>query len=394
MEEKIIQVQSALQRAGWDGWLFYDFRRSNDIACEFLQIAPEALLTRRFFYWIPARGESVRVRHAIEGQALAHLPGKELLYRSWQQYEWAIATLLSGAQIVAMEYSPENALPYVSKVDAGTVELVRRCGASIVSSAELLLQLSRLTCEQLQSHYAAAALLDSAMIDIWGYISSALEKRELITEWQLQQRLKSLLEQGGAAEYEVLCAFNDHSANPHYCCEEGGAALALGDWVLIDISCRLTGSQAIWADITRVAVADKRPTAKQQQIFSLVNSARHATLELIRTRLEEGKVIRGYEADACCRALIEKAGYGDYFLHRTGHNLGRQLHGNGTHLDDLESHDTRPLLPASCFTIEPGIYLPGEWGVRLEWSVVITREADLLVTDAGQEEIIALIPLE
>lgn len=395
MKKMIAAAQRTMQQMGLEGWLLYDFRRCNDLACDFLQIDTAALLTRRFLYWIPTVGQPLLIRHAIEGHAFRHLPGDQILYRSWQQFDSALTNLMAeagGGRKIAMEYSPRNSLPYVSKVDAGTMEVVRSAGVYVESSAPLLQALcSRLTPQQLESHYSAARLLDRTIAATWVYIKKALEELLPLDEWMIQKYVEALLEAGGASEHEVLCAVNANSADPHYiAASTGSAQIGAADWVMVDLSCRLSGSEAIWADITRVAVVDKTPTDRQQQIFSIVNNARSAAYALIKSRLEQSLPIMGCEVDACCRESISTAGFSEQFIHRTGHNLGKRLHGSGTHLDDFESHDCRELMPATCFTIEPGIYLAGEFGVRLEWSLSISQEGVLSLSDQGQEKIVTI----
>lgn len=396
MEKMIAAAQGAMRQMGLEGWLLYDFRRCNDLACDFLQIDPAALLTRRFLYWIPVEGSPVLVRHAIEGHAFRHLPGDQILYSSWQQFDSALTNLLAAAsgRKIAMEYSPKNALPYVSKVDAGTMEVVLSAGVAVESSAPLLQALcSGLTPQQLQSHHSAAHLLDRTIAATWDYIKKALDEKLPLDEWIIQKYVEALLEAGGATEHEVLCAVNANSADPHYIATKRGAAeIGAGDWVMVDLSCRLSGADAIWADITRVAVVGKAPTDRQQQIFSIVDAARGAAYALIQSRLAHGLPVMGWEVDACCRESISKAGFSQQFIHRTGHNLGKRLHGSGTHLDDFESHDCRELMPATCFTIEPGIYLAGEFGVRLEWSLSISPEGVLSLSDQGQKQIVTIFP--
>lgn len=386
----IRRSQELLLLNKWDGWLLYDFRRNNEIACELLQIDPEQLLTRRFLYWIPACGTPVKVCHAIEKMPLAHLEGESYFYSTWQQFnDYAkLLVVRSGAKNIAMEYSPFNELPSLSKVDAGTFELIAAAGAAIHSSAAILQELSQLSSSQMESHHKSAALLDLAIDYAWDYVRAHVEKKLHLTEWDLKEKISSFLKERGAVEYEVLCAVNSHSADPHYVPKEkGSSAIVYNDWLLIDISCRLEGKDTIWADITRVAIVGATPTEKQKALFAIVNSARHSALNLIVKRFCDKEPVCGYEADRVCRAVIEQAGYGENFIHRTGHNLGKKIHGNGTHLDDFETHDTRKLLPSTCFTIEPGIYLPNELGLRLEWSLSIGPTGSVSISDRGQENI-------
>lgn len=393
LQEKIRDAQGRLSEQGLSGWLLYDFHHSNDLAWEFLAIPEKRHLTRRFFYWIPAQGEPVRIVHQIESGALDHLPGAKRLYLKWQTLDALLGEVLKGAKRVAMEYSPFGAIPYVSKVDGGIIDLVRAHQVEVVSSASLLQYYTSVWDERKwASHLAAAETLDRTVAGAWRLIGEALKKNAPITEYDVQQWILSEFDRlGYVAEGEPNCSVNAHSADPHYAPQKGSSArIKKGDFILIDLWCKQKGEGAVYADITRVGVAAEEPHPKQKEIFDLVRQARDAATDFIRGRLERGEEVKGFEADLVCRQVIADAGYGDFFIHRTGHNIDMQLHGPGAHLDSLETMDERPLIRRICFSIEPGIYLPGEFGVRLEYDVYISEEGKVHITGGIQEAITCL----
>lgn len=388
IQEKITKVAEDLRKEGLDGWLFYDFRGSNDLACNFLEVTGH--LTRRFFYWIPANGEPVRLVHPVEPKVLAHLPGKEVRYKSWQHLEECLGTMLHGSARIAMEYSPRNAIPYVSKVDAGTLEVIRGFGVDVVSSANLLQSYESVWDGfQEASHFKAAEMLDKTVEMAWQFIGDAIASNRAVTEYDVQQFIVHELQKGGFVfEGTPYVDVNANSANPHYCCsKEECAPIRKGDFVLIDLWCKQNLPRAVYADITRVGVVATHPTERQREIFSIVKEARDAATALVKDRFAKGIPVMGWEVDQCARDVIEEAGYGDYFTHRTGHNIHTQDHGNGAHIDNLETQDKRQLLPGTCFSIEPGIYLPGEFGVRLEYDIYVDKACSVHVTGGIQDEI-------
>ena len=394
MIEKVQQAQKSLQQQGLDGWLFYDFCRSNDLACNFLEIPPDKILTRRFFYWVPASGEPVKIASAIEIDSLGHLPGKILPYRTWQELESALGTFLTAGKKIAMEYSPRNAVPYVSKVDAGTMEVVRGFNVEVVSSADLLQKYTSVwDAQKLDSHLAAAAVLCETVDRAWLFIAQSLRESKKLTEYDVQQFiLENFQKHHCLAEAAPIVAVNEHSANPHYTpTKDHFAEIRSGDFILIDLWCKQDSPRAVYADITRVGVASNKPSARQDEIFNIVKRARDAGSALVVSHLREGKPLLGWEVDQACRDVIQKAGYGEYFIHRTGHNIDESDHGNGAHIDNYETQDRRQLLRGTCFSIEPGIYLPGEFGVRLEYDVIIRHDGLVQITGGIQEEIVCLL---
>ncbi|MEN9343262.1 MAG: Xaa-Pro dipeptidase [Chlamydiota bacterium] len=380
-----------------DGWLVYDFQKINPLGRQVLKLSDDAHITRRIFYWMPNGQEPVKIVHAIEAHVLAHLPGRTQTYTSRHSLIECLKSTLHPAKKIAMEYSPYQEIPYLSKVDAGLVELIRSFGIEVVSSAPLLQRLtSTLTKEQLESHLRAAAFLNDLASNVWQKITLALKNQQVLTEYEVSQWMLTQMHAAGfITEAFPICAVNSNSANPHYAPKkEKSAAICKGDLILIDLWCKEKTRDAVYADISRVAVAASAPTLKQQQVFTVVRQAQKAATDLILTSHKEGRSVRGCDADRVCRDVIEKAGYGPCFLHRTGHNIHTELHGPGAHLDSVETMDTRELISRTCFSVEPGIYLEGAFGIRLEYDVYLGENGEGFVTGGVQESIQSLRNLE
>jgi Xaa-Pro aminopeptidase len=392
-ETKLQEVQRVLMEEKMDGWLLFDFRRSNPLAYTFLEIPSDKMLTRRFFYWIPQKGDPIKIVSLIEPHTLDHLPGMKWTYRGWQELERLLFSLGSENRTIAMEYSPYQALPTVSKVDAGMVELIRKTGAQVVSSANILQRYTSVWAPaQVQSHLAAAKVLESIVDRTWAFIERSLQLENALDEYQVQQfMLQAIYEEGCQTDDWPHCAVNAHSADPHYHpTPETALPIRAGDFILLDLWCKQKVPHAVYADITRVGVAALRPTQKQQEIFEIVKDARDQATLLIKEHYENQRPLQGWQVDQVCRDCIQKAGYGDYFIHRTGHNLGEEVHGPGANLDNFETHDYRQLLPGTGFTIEPGIYLPQQFGVRLEYDIYLDPVGEIRVTGGIQEELVCL----
>lgn len=386
----ISRIQQLLSEQNIDGWLLYDFRRSNSLCCKFLKIPDSTLLTRRFFYWIPQKGEPIKIVTTVENP-LPHLPGIERRFKSWADLETLLAEILKNSPKVAMEYSPFGAVPEISRVDGGTIDLVRRAGAEVVSSGNLLQTLTAKWDEnKWKLQQEAAGILDNIAASTWEWLAKGLGS---ITEYDVQQYMLQEMERANCiTNHPPICAINVHSSDPHYApTKVGSPIIKKGDWILIDLWCKKNLPSAVYGDITRVGVAAIKPTERQQQIFKCVQSAQQAALDFIKKRYANQTPIMGYEVDRICRDVIEKAGFGDAFLHRTGHNIDEDDHGPGAHIDDLETHDTRFLLPGTCFSIEPGIYLKGEFGVRLEYDVFLHPDGEVIVTGGIQDSIKVLL---
>lgn len=394
MHAKIADVKRHLKAEAIDGWLLYDFHGLNPLSVEFLSFPENISRTRRFFYWIPKEGDPIKIVHAIEPHVLDHLPGNSIVYLSRKSLEDALAAVLKGKGRVAMEYSKRGHVPSVSKVDKGTIDLVEDLGCKVVSSSSFL---QYFTCiwedYQFELHLEAAQVLEETVAKAWEWIAEALVNGEKITEYDVQERILEEFENlGFEMEGAPHCCTNEHAADPHYSAHPlHSSIIKKGDFILIDLWCKKKTKGAVFADITRVGVAASSPTKRQQEIFNIVRKAQKEAILFLQDRLAKKEKVLGYEVDMVVREVIEKAGYGKFFIHRTGHNIHTNVHGPGAHLDSLETYDDRPLLPRTCFSVEPGIYLPGEFGVRLEHDVYLTEEGDVVVTGGEQEEIVTLL---
>ncbi len=390
ISEKINDIQTYLIEQQLCGWVIYDFRRSNPLAVTVLGISEQTHLTRRTFYWIPQTGKPIKVVHRIENHVFDHLPGETIKYSTWKELDHAIREVLHDAKIVAMEYSPNNAIPYISVVDGGVIDLVRHCGVDVVSSADLLqAYTATLDAEQIDSHLQAASVLERAVAGAWKLIEEHLQADKVIKEYDVQQFLLKYFEKEGCVTCDApICAVNEHAADPHYApSATTSSQIKKGDFILIDLWCKQDKPRAVYGDITRVGVAADEPTDRQKKIFEIVKAARDCATELVKQRFSEDKRIEGWEVDKAARDVIESKGYGQYFIHRTGHNIGQETHGVGANMDNYETYDSRQIIPNTCFSIEPGIYLPGEFGVRLEYDVLVDAQGTVRVTGGEQQAI-------
>jgi Xaa-Pro aminopeptidase len=305
--------------------------------------------------------------------------------------EQELKELLQGKQTVAMEY---GSIPYVSKVDGGTIDLIRSMGVQVVSSGDFLLYFtSVLTKQQMESQKRAATLLNQLVQGAWHWIQQGFHQKQELNEYQVQQwLLDRFKEHRLVTDAPPIVAVNAHSADPHFeTAQEGASPIRPKDFLLIDLWAKEEGEGAVYGDLTKVAVAARAPTPKQQEIFQLVRAAQKASIALVKSRFAKKESLQGWEVDEAARSLLQAAGYGAQFIHRTGHNIETHLHGSGTHMDNLEMHDTRPVLPMTCFSVEPGIYLPGEFGVRLECDVLVHKDGTVEVTGGEQEGIKSLL---
>ena len=389
------RIQQALAAEQLDGWLFYDFRRSNPIAYQVLSLSQQDMYTRRWWYFVPRAGAPTAIISAVESHVLHALPGERHVYRTWREMHSQVANLLQPGMRVAMEYSPLNAIPYLSRVDAGTVELVRSFGVEVVSSANISQRfVAQLSAEQVASHQEAGRRLIAAKDALFAELSEQLRAGAAFDEYGVQQRFSALIREAGLVAGEPpIVAANAHAGNPHYePTAQHSDPIRRGDLVLCDFWARLPGSEAIYADYTWVAFAGTRDEipARQRVVFEIVRRARDAGIDFARRRVQHGQPVQGREVDDATRAVIAQEGYGDYFVHRTGHNIGTVDHGNGANIDNFETLDERVLLTNTCCSIEPGIYLP-EFGIRSEVNLLI-RDDDVEVTGVPvQEEIVALL---
>ena len=385
-------VKQFMQSKGIDVWLLYDFRGGNPIFWQLL--GGKRATTRRSFLSIPSKGSATLLTHAIERQVFESLPIEVVVYASRGDLSERLGAALAGVKLAAMEYSPMSELPTISWVDGGTLELVRSFGVEVVSSADLFqLALTTWSPEARQSHYKACQAVGATKDAAFRFVSEELSKQRQLSEYEVQEFIvQRFHELGLESDHRPIVAVNSNSGNPHYePTAEAVRPIELGDWVLIDLWARVPGEQNIFGDITWVAYAGEKVPEKIQQVFRIVAQSRDLVLEKLDYEWNRGSCPRGWELDQLARAHIEEAGYGEFFVHRTGHSLGPgpSVHGLGVNLDNLETRDTRQLLPGTGFTIEPGIYLP-EFGVRLEVNVYIDAELGPQVTTPVQREIVLL----
>jgi Xaa-Pro dipeptidase len=387
-------LQSALRDQDLDGWLFYDHHHRDPLAYRILGLDVSSFVSRRWFYFVPASGEPKKLVHRIESGKLDSLPGSKDEYSSWQELEQKLENMLSGATRIAMQYSPRNAIMYVAMVDAGTIELIRNMGKTIVSSADLVSIFEAvLTEDQIATHFVAQQKLDEVLRSGWKFIGDSVRgPSKQSDEFSVVQLLLEGIERAGLfTDHGPNCSAGPNSADSHYePTRESSRAIKQGDFVLIDIWAKLANNPtAIWYDITWTGVVDRDPTARETLIFNTVRDARDAAIVTIQKAYAAGEKIAGWQADDAARNVIRSAGFGDYFTHRTGHNIAVELHGNGAHLDNLETHDGRLLLPNTCFSVEPGLYFPGEFGIRNEVNM-ITRPGSAIVTGPMQNELLRI----
>lgn len=375
-------VQAALRESGCDAWLLYDFRGSNILARRVLGFPEGSLGSRRWFYCLPAAGPPHKLVHRIEDSALDHLPGEKTIYLRWQELEAGVAALLTGCRRVAMEYSPRNANPYISRVDGGTIELVQSCGVDIVSSGDLV-QLFEATWDddQWRMHLEAERVTTAAFDVAWRCIAEGVRSAGGIEETAVRDVILAHFEQQGLTTYHPpIVARGPHSGLPHYETGTGeDVRIRLGDFVLIDLWAKLDRPRAVYSDLTRTGYVGTEVPERYTRVFELVAAARDAGIACVRDAFAAGRPLRGWEVDDAVRQVIAAAGYGECFGHRTGHNIGQEVHGNGANMDNLETREERRVLPRTCFSIEPGIYLP-EFGVRSEVNVFIDAAGQVHVT--------------
>jgi len=420
---RIAAIQQALREAGFDGWLFYDFRGSDPLAARILKLDPQRHMTRRWYYLIPAQGVPKKLLHRIEPHSLDDVPGESRLYLSWQEQHEHLRRMLqalsegkseapaqpgrargSGASEtapaaarapakIAMQYSPLNAIPYISRVDAGTIELVRSLGVEVVTSADLVQRFEAVwTKDQYASHCEAAAKLRQIVDGAFTRVREEVVRGATFTERDLQQDILARITARSMHTYaSPIAAINAHAADPHYSPpEHGSSPIRRGDLVLIDLWAKNTEPGSMYGDITWTGYVGESVPARHAEIFVIVARARDAAIAFVQQEVRAGRFPRGGDVDDVCRRVIRQAGFGDRFLHRTGHSIGEEVHGNGANIDNLETRDGRRLLPHTCFSIEPGIYLPGEFGIRSEVDVYLT-ETDALVTGVPIQT--AIVPI-
>ncbi len=391
MSLKVEEVQKDLRAAKLDGWLFYDFRGRDPIALRILHLPP-GMRTRRWFYFIPVKGTPKKLVHKIETHSLASLPGDTLYFSAHSELIANLKQILGRAKTVAMQYSAKNAIPYVSMVDAGTIELVRTTGVKIVTSADLVQKYEACwTKSQLDSHLFAGRAIDSIVQGAFAHAAKSVREKSPISEYDLQQWiLQKFAEAGIETEEGPDVAVNQNASDPHYGpSPEKSATIKEGDLLLLDVWGKQKTPDSVYYDITWVGYLGAKVPDKFAKVFKVVREARDRGVSMILDSVNTGKPLQGWQIDNAVRAIIAKAGYGKYFFHRTGHNIGQTVHGNGVNIDGLETRDERHLIPGTCNSIEPGIYLP-EFGIRSEVDIYID-EKEARVTGAVQTEILPLL---
>ncbi len=390
----IAAVQAALTAQKIDGWLLYDFRGLNPIAVEMAGVGQQGghLASRRWFYLIPASGEPRGLVHVIERDTLAHLPGKTERYAGREQLEAAVGRLVSGLRRVAMEYSPKCAIPYVARVDAGTVDLVRQAGVEVISSGDLVQQFTAVWDEAaISAHRSASEKLYRIKDRAFDEIRRRLAVGTATTEFDIQQQMTNWFrDEGLVTDAPPNVSAESNSGNPHYLpTAVAHRAIRTDELVLLDLWAKLDRPGAVYADITWMGYTGRRPPERQLKAFEAVCAARDAATALVQRTISAGHELRGWQVDRAASSVLRSAGYGDQIVHRTGHSLGENVHGNGVNMDDYETHDDRRLLAGTGFTIEPGVYFE-DFGVRSEINVVV-QARDAVVTGPVQTEIVALV---
>ncbi len=392
MPLSIPAVQGALRDEGLDGWLLYDFHGSNPIARRLTGLDNAGkMTTRRWYYLIPASGEPRKLMHAIEPFNLDHLPGGKTIYSQRDSLATGLKSVLGGLKRIAMEYSPSNAIPYISRVDAGTVEAVRALGADVVSSGDLVQRFEAVwSPEALLTHRAASEALYRVKDRAFALVRERRRAGGAISEIEVQRAMVGWFQDEGIiADAPPVVAAQENAGNPHYMPTEAKhRAIGGGEVLLLDLWAKLPAPGAVYADITWVGFTGTSVPEPYVKAFNAARDGRNAAVALVKARVAQGKDIRGFEVDRACRDVLERAGFGSQFIHRTGHSLGTEVHGNGVHMDDYETHDERRLIPGTGFTIEPGVYTAA-FGVRTEINMVVgDREAT--VTGPLQTEFVLL----
>ena len=384
-------IQSALGEAGLDAWLFYDHHHRDPIAYRVLKLAAP-LCTRRWYYLIPAQGAPAKLVHRVERGNLDGLPGTRRLYSSWREQREQLRKMLEGKKRIAMQYSPLNDIPYVGLVDAGTVELVKGFGAEVISSGDLVQWFeARWSPQALASHLEAGKVVHGAVRMGFAMIRDALSAGKTLSEYDVQQEILRFFQAHGVMTEEApIVAVNANTANPHYCpSPEESLPIRVNDFVLLDVWGKQQKPGAVYFDITWTGFAAERVPSRYAAIFAMVREAREAAVRLVQEAMRKGRPLCGYEVDDAARSVMRRHDCAEHFIHRTGHSIGEDIHGNGANMDNFETHDSRRIVPGTCFSVEPGIYLQ-DFGVRSEVNVYI-EERDARVTGESQEAIIPIL---
>jgi len=387
----VAAIQQALREEKLDGWLFFDHHLRDPLAYRILDFTPPRTPSRRWYYLIPANGEPRKLVHQIEPGMLEALPGSTVKYSSWPKQLEGLQTLLGGCKQVAMQYSAQCAVPYVAMVDAGTVELVRGLGVEILTSANLVqIFEAKWTQEKLDSHLAAGVLVDEVRRAAFLEIGDRLRGREPVNEWIIKSFILESFERAGLfTDHGPIVGVNANASNPHYEPEaDQYEAIQQGDVVLIDLWAKLNKPGSVYYDITWTGYTGDVIPDEVEKVFRIVTGARDAAVAKVQNTISAGLPLCGYEVDDACRGHIREHGFEQYFVHRTGHSIGEDVHGSGANMDNLETHDERRVIPWTCFSVEPGIYLP-EFGIRSEVNVFV-GEREARVTGERQTEMVKI----
>ncbi len=364
-------IQAALRAEGLDGWLFFDHHRRDPLAYRVLKFEPGQMVSRRWYYLVPAEGEPRKLVHKIESHVLDPLPGATTQYSGWRDQKVLLPALLAGCKSVAMQYSPNCAVPYVSNIDAGTVELVRGCGVDVVTSANLIQVFEAVWSEaQYVMHKQAGTLVDAARRAAFARVSGALRSGHRVTEYEIQQFICDTFKSKGLTfDHPPIVAVNGNASNAHYDPDRTNSSeIKAGDLLLIDLWAKLDQPGAVYYDITWTGYCGTDPSDTMLNVFAAVTGARDAAVACVKSAVDSGAPLAGYQVDDACRSFLKERGLDEYFFHRTGHSIGEEVHGNGANMDNFETHDERLVIPGTCFSVEPGVYLP-EFGIRSEVNV-------------------------
>ncbi len=385
-------IQDEFRKQKLDGWLFFDHHGRDPLGYRVLGLGAPHHVTRRWYYLIPAHGEPKALVHKIESKMLDALPGEKLQYAGWQEHRSGVKRLVAGLQRVAMQYSPLCEIPYVALVDAGTVELVRAAGCEVLTSAELVQSFeAKLSQTGLDSHLEAGRRVDAIRAEAFRYLGEHLRSGESTTEFQVAEFVRRrFAESGLLSENGPILGANGNAGNPHYEPQKDlSATIRPGDFVLLDMWARLDQPDSVFYDITWTGFCGTAIPEKMSDVFAVVRDARDAAIRLVQTEFQAGRELRGFQVDDAARHHIQAQGYGDFFIHRTGHSIGKDVHGNGANMDNFEIHDERKLIPWTCFSVEPGIYLD-TFGVRSEVNLFLT-DSEALVTGEAQRELVRIV---
>lgn len=391
----VAKIQEKITEYGLDGWLFYDFRGKDSIAQKMLNLDPNKLASRRWFYFIPASGDPRKLANAIEPHSLDHLPGTKSIYMPWKKLPQDLKELLGDSKKIAMQYSPNNNIPYLSNVDAGTIELIRSLGFEIVSSGNLVSEFeAHLDEEAIKSHYVAGDAMHKVLDEVWKEVASRIRSGNNPTEYDIYLFMHERYKHYGLwTDHGPIVAVNEHAADPHFePSADNCSIIKEGDLLLVDTFCKMETANAVWYDITWMSYVGTEVPERITEVFNIARDARDTALNYVKERFANGLECRGCDVDDASRNVIENAGLGQYFIHRTGHNISQILHGNGAHCDNFETKDERLIIKGSCFSIEPGIYIPEEKiGFRTEIDVIIDDNGNVDVCGPIQDKIVLVM---